>query len=106
MKLPKTLKIGGRKYKVIYPYHFRDTTTTTLGLHDPSGSIIRISDIDEHGNVRSDFSILHTFLHELIHAVDFVYNNNCITLAETGEGAIDQLAEGLLQVLRDNKLSF
>ena len=106
MKLPETLKIGGRVYRIVFPYLFQDNANVVYGLHDPGMLSIRISEIDESGNKRSDFSILQTFLHETLHAVDYVYNQGWLTRTDNGERTIDQLAEGLLQVLRENEINF
>jgi hypothetical protein len=106
MKLPAEVKIGGREYKITFPYLFQDNAQVLYGLHDPGMLSIRISEVDESGNKRTDFALLQTFLHELIHAVDYVYNQGALTRSDNGERTIDQLAEGLLQVLRDNEINF
>jgi hypothetical protein len=104
--LPPTLKIGGRTYAVLYPHVFEDTATVLYGLHDPAGQTIKIARVDEHGCIRHHESVLQTFMHEVIHAVDNIYFGGKLTAWEKGEDAVDQLAEGLIQVLRDNDLDF
>lgn len=107
MKIPKRLKVGGRDYEVLFPYIFIDTVTTTYGLHDPSGRMIRISEINQHGEKRHSQSIAHTFMHELLHAIDSTYCcDQILRMEQAGENLVDQLAEGLLQVIRDNELDF
>lgn len=99
MKIPKTLKIGGRLYKVIYPYTFEGTTEHFYGLHDPTGQTIKLTKKDEFGANRSKESIYHTFLHEVIHAIDNVYNGGRLTAWEKGEEAIDAISEGIMQLI-------
>ena len=104
--IPEKVKVGGREYKISFPYCFQDNAQVLYGLHDPGQLSIRLSEVDESGNKRSEFALLQTFLHEILHAVDYVYNQGTVTRQTDGERIIDQLAEGLLQVLRDNALDF
>jgi hypothetical protein len=106
MKIPKLVKVGGRDYQVLYPHKFQDSHCVLYGLHDPGTQIIRLSEKDEQGSKRHPQSIEHTLLHEIIHAIDAVYFGGKISSWEKGEDAIDQLAEGLIQVIGDNKLNF
>jgi hypothetical protein len=104
MRIPKTLKIGGRIYKITIPFVFTDAHRCLYGLHDPAKQTIKMTELDEFGVKRHQQSIDHTFLHEILHAIDNVYIGGKIGMYEDGEHIIDQLAEGLLQVIRDNKL--
>ncbi len=106
MKIPPTLKIGGRTYKVLYPHTFRDNVRPLYGLHDAATQTIRITNKDENNCRRNPQSITHTFLHEIIHAIDNCYFAGHLTAWEQGENAVDQIAEGLLQVIKDNNLDF
>lgn len=106
MKIPKLVKIGGRDYRVIYPHKFQDSHCVLYGLHDPGTQTIRLSLKDEQGSDRHPQSIEHTLLHEIIHAIDAVYFGGKLSAWDKGEDAIDQLAEGLMQVIKDNKLDF
>jgi hypothetical protein len=102
VKLPARLKIGGRDYVVDFPHQFTDSCSVLYGLHDPAGQTIKISLFDEHGLERHNQSILQTFIHEVLHAIDNVYNGGVMTTWDKGEESIDQLAEGILQVIYDN----
>jgi len=106
LKIPKSLKIGGRSYKVLYPHIFTDSCQNLYGQHDSSGQTIKMADKDTFGVVRHPESIAHTFMHEILHAVDNVYVGGKIQSLDCCEHIIDQLAEGLCQVLKDNKLDF
>jgi hypothetical protein len=106
MKIPQKLKVGGRDYRIYYPHIFSDSSLPHYGLHDSGGQTIKISQKDEFNVNRNDQSILHTFIHETLHAIDNVFNGGRLTGWEKGEETINQLAEGLMQVIRDNKLDF
>ena len=99
MKIPKTIKIGGRLYKVIYPYTFEGATEPLYGLHDSAGQTIKLAKKDEFGANRNKESIYHTFLHEVIHAIDNVYNGGRLNAWEKGEETVDSIAEGIMQLL-------
>jgi len=106
MKIPQALKIAGRDYKIFYPYTFKDNLRPLYGLHDSATQTIRITDRDENNCIRNRQAITHTFLHEVLHAIDNCYFAGHLSTWDQGENAIDQLAEGLLQVIRDNNLDF
>lgn len=101
MILPKMLKVGSHQISVVFPHHFRERSDV-CGQYDQSLSEIRVDHVDACGNMRSDSSILVTFLHEVLHAIDYTYNRGRVTRRKDGEDDIDQLAQGLAQVLRDN----
>lgn len=97
MKIPKELKVGGRVYKVLYPHVFVETNF--YGLANHVSNTISIAARGEGGESVANENIEQTFLHELLHCVDVVYNNHDLT-----EDVVTRLAEGLYQVLKDNKL--
>ena len=102
MILPKTLKIGGHEYKILFPYHFKERADYA-GQCDHQLKEIRIDDQDGCGNIKPDSSILVVFLHEILHAIDFS-TGHCIFLGNDGEKHLEGISEGLYQVLKDNKL--
>jgi hypothetical protein len=73
VKLPKKLKVGGIIYKVLYPYLFIEDTSI-VGLHEPSTAIIKIAGVNDSKFLCAE-RILETFLHESVHAIDYVYCN-------------------------------
>ena len=97
MKIPKTLKVGGFNYKVIQGYKFKEKELA--GQADHRSLEIRLSSIDPGGNKYAQAKIEECFLHELLHAVDCVYNCN-----KLDEDTVDRLSNGLYQVLKDNKI--
>jgi len=99
MKLPKTIKIGGHQYKVVFPYVFTERFDRT-GDHDGDSKIIRI--VEELGNIkRADSAIIVTLIHEILHAISQVAGNDMFN-GDVGETRIEALSEGIYQVLMDN----
>ena len=102
IELPKKIKVYGHDVKVLFPYNFRERYDL-FGQCDWDLKEIRISELDSSGNKRPESSILVTFLHEILHVVDFasgqrIFNEN--------EKAIEGISEGLFQVLSENKIVF
>ena len=98
IKIPKQIKVGGHMYKVIYPYHFKERTDR-IGACDFIKSEIVIGDDDGNGEKRGQSTIEQTFFHEMLHAIDKVYNANKLE-----EETVERLSEGLYQVLKDSNL--
>jgi hypothetical protein len=96
-KLPKKVKVGFAEYTVIYPYVFEDDPTF-VGYHDGPNCELKISS-HTHNVRRADIKIYETLLHEIVHAIDYIYC--CCSMNET---EVTQLAKGLLHVLRENNL--
>ena len=101
MTIPEKLKIGGHEYKVKTGYVFRERHDL-CGQHDSAQCVIRLSDRDCSGNPVAEGFEAQVFLHEILHAVNTVYNGG----ADTPEATIEALSQGLFQVLRDNRLDF
>jgi hypothetical protein len=92
----KEIKIGGHIFKVLCPYTFKESIATK-GQCDSDLNEIRLKAIDGCGNNLAKSTLEVIFIHEILHAVDTVYNNDSLS----GD-AINHLAEGLYQVLKDN----
>ena len=92
----KNLKIGGRIFKVLCPYIFKESVATK-GQCDNDLNEIRLKATDGCGNNLAKSTLEVIFIHEILHAVDIVYNNDSLN-----EDAINHFAEGLYQVLKDN----
>lgn len=93
MEIPNKIKVGGHDVKVETNVKF--DSPQSAGYSNLSEAIIRISE------GMSPDSVAQTFLHEILHLVERVY---CPTKVK--EEVIEQLSEGLYQVLKDNRLKF
>lgn len=96
--IPKTLKIGGHEYKVICPYTFKERSDSHAQLDFPLKEI-RISGTDSTGNIKPDSSMVVSFIHEILHAVDF---NTGHMVFDGNEKAVDGFSECIYQILVDN----
>jgi len=96
--IPKTIQIGGRVYTVVFPHRFAELKNN-IGFIDHAQMTIYLSDIDVAGHTVPDVTNLHAFLHEILHGIDYVFNNN-----ELPEDMVARLAEGLLQVFLQLKV--
>ena len=92
-RLPKSVALGGHTYKVIYPYTFKENNDL-CGQVDHQSLEIRVAAVKQNGAPRPPSKIHETFLHELLHAVDCIYNNS-----QLDEATISRLSEGLWQGL-------
>ena len=100
MKIPKTLKIGGQKYKVIYPYKFTERIDLA-GQCDADLNAIKISGIDPGGNNRPLCTVWPVLFEEILHALDMQSGHKIFDSIE-GHKALNGLKEGIYQVLIDN----
>jgi len=99
MNIPKTIKIGGHNYKIIFPYVFTERLDIS-GDNDHDKKIIRITK-DSPDGPRSESAIDVTFIHEILHGIDHLTGHDMFT-GEEGEKKIEALSEGIYQVLIDN----
>jgi len=101
MKLPETIKVCGLTYRIEFPYHFKERGDI-CGQHDGQMQVIRIDDLDSYDHsLRPDSSILVTFIHELLHAVDYVSGRR-IFEGDEGEGIVKCFSQIIYQILNDN----
>ena len=98
MKIPSKLKVGGHTYEVIKDYKFTQEPKL-CGQADHDAGEIRLAPLDPSGCKRMPSRLDETFIHEVMHCVNNVYNDNALT-----EETISRLSQGLYQVLKDNKL--
>ena len=99
IELPKTVRIGGFIYDVIYPHVFIEEFDYT-GSCSYYAQELKISGVGNSVE-RSDYSIVSTFLHELVHAIDYVYCGNCLE-----ERSVEKLETLLFSIIRSNPLLF
>ncbi len=98
MLIPKKLKVGAHLYDVIFPYKFSERTD----LRGQTCHLTLRIKLTEHTNEAQPIAksnIELTFLHEIIHCVDQVYNGG-----KMDEDSVERMGEGLYQVLQDNGL--
>jgi hypothetical protein len=90
-----TIQIGGHKYKVTLTEAYSvSSDEMRIGDHCPVTLEVRVATQTADGGKR-ELSVLEaTYLHEILHAVDAVYD------CELTEDNIEPLAEGLYQVLK------
>jgi len=97
--MPKTIKIGGHQYKIIFPYVFNERYDR-VGDHDPSTKEIRLTDQDAAVPI-ADSGITVSLIHEILHAIDRNSGYNMF-VGDEGEKRIVAISEGIYQVLVDN----
>jgi hypothetical protein len=101
MRFPARLKVGAHDIEVKYPYQFIDRCDL-CGQYDSALGHLKVCEVDGNGTPRTRQAILITYLHEVLHAVDYTYNSGCVS--KESDASIEQLAQGLAQVLIDNDL--
>ena len=99
MKIPKTLKVGGIVYKIIEKKMLDGEESKFSGVAKHRQAEIKIALSDNEGMPYDRQKYEECFMHELLHCVDDIYNNQAIE-----EKMIDRLSQGLYQVLKDNNL--
>ena len=105
MKIPELIKVGGMLIKIFYPTE--QTTYKNEKGEDAQadGSIlmsmgeIHIANKSKENNIYVEDYIGQIFMHELLHAINYVYNSDALP-----EDEIERLSQGLYQVLKDNKI--
>ncbi len=101
MRIPKKVKIAGFDFSIKYPYNGRNFKWAAEIDHDRHE--IKIASRSLGGLKKANSEIKLNLLHEIIHGV------NCRYLPfkdRLREHQVQQISEGLYQVLRDNKLKF
>ncbi len=102
VNFPSKVKIGGHLYEVVYPYTFKEESDAVAQCNYHQCKI-RVQDTE--GERKRDASkLVSSFLHELLHIIDHIYNHDKINDLEDGEDIIIRLTSGWFQVLTDNDL--
>ena len=95
MNIPKSVKVGGQTFKVIKDYVFTERVDINAQC-DSDYNEIKLGQLwREKCRTRQE----DIFLHEIIHAVDNIYNGNKLQ-----EEDVVNIGQGLYQVLTDNKI--
>jgi len=99
MKIPKTIKIGWRTYKVEFVDERRDETGNLLdGQIDYSNRIIYIDK-----NLPNEDEKIVTFLHEIVHGI---FNSKNHPEWDDNETLVEAVSEGIFQIMKDNPKIF
>lgn len=98
MIIPVRLKVGAHVYEVDAAYTFKESTELA-GQANHQTRHIRVAPLTQAGEPRPRSNIEQTFMHEVLHCVDLVYNAHALS-----EETIERLSEGLYQVFADNGL--
>ena len=101
MKIPKKIKVAGHVFDVLMPYIFKERSDI-FGRVDFATNKIMITNINSQGNLCAESHTEQIFLHELVHALDRLYCSNRLGVECDKEHLVDDLAQGLLQLLTDN----
>lgn len=88
MKIPKEIKVGGHKIKVV----FKELADSFGEYHHAEGVIYIHPNLPQTQKES-------TLVHEVLHVM-----NATIGATQTGHSLLDSLAEQMYQFLRDNKL--
>jgi hypothetical protein len=103
LKLPDVVQVGGKKYPVLFPYHFKETNEYQ-GQCDYSVGEIRINDLAPGGVTKPVEGIVSTYFHEILHFIDHIYLQGWIGEQDECERIISGLSEGLTQVYMAKQL--
>lgn len=95
MKLPKSIKVGYKKYKVLQWQSTEDRSSPHLGNCDRLRNVIRVD--TSYG----DAETLNTLVHEVLHAC---WWNAGLRFDDIEEEIVNTMANQLTQVLIDNKI--
>ena len=97
--LPKKIKICGRTYDVVFPYSFVERGDLS-GWHDGDMNKILIDGKDSYSHKERLYcSVVITFIHEVLHAIDYVTGHH---IFKDHEDAIEGFSETIYQILIDN----
>ena len=94
MKIPKSIKVGGRIYSVRFVKHLWRRS----GF---KGHIVFDTQEIELDDEIGEADVFTIFLHEAIHAIDKIFGENNLE-----ESKVNMLAEGLYQVFSDMGITF
>jgi hypothetical protein len=92
--IPDNIKIGGLNYKIEFKDNIIHEGRTCTGLIENDNLVISLlSNRPQDRNYQ-------TLLHEILHGI--IYNRNLNIAETTEEFLVDELAYGLLEILKNN----
>ena len=95
----KQVKIGGFIYKIDFPYVFKERSDL-IAQASHAELTIRLRKCDDGGEDYHKNRLLEAILHEILHCIDYVYNNESLQ-----EKQVEGMSQGIYQVFKDNDLS-
>lgn len=98
MNIPKTLKVGGITYKIEKKRILSKEDAKFSAVAKHRQALIKIA-LNYEGEAYDIQKIEECFIHEVLHCIDSVYNNQ-----KLDEDTIDRISQGLYQVLKDNRM--
>ena len=97
LDLPRVIKVGGHKIKIIHPAD--NLEEMYIARYSHATGVMEVGCFSDKGEYISKSYALVAFLHELLHALDHI-SGHC--LFNKNEKALDGIVEGLLQVIKSN----
>jgi len=98
VKIPRKVKLFNRHYDVVRDDRvIKEYSPHCWGMIEFDRSFIAIKKRQEDFQ---EYKEAETFMHEIIHGIDEVYG------LKLSESKVNLLAQGLVTVIRDNKLNF
>lgn len=94
MKIPKSVRIGGVEYTVVYTPKLNNGVQMAYGHIDYDNCIIELSDTVGTGHEKRCLILWHEILHGIREHAGLEIENE--------EAVVDVLARGIYQVLQDN----
>jgi len=102
MHKPKRIKLGGHEWKIRWAHN---DLCGAAGMCVPARHQIAVDLMQDEDTYMSDGSVFHTFLHEVMHAIDITYCD-CRVFKGAKHGdeleCMNPFTEGLVQFLLDN----
>lgn len=94
----KPIEIGGFSFKVTCPYTFTERTDLCAMINRTCEDI-KMTLVDVNGVPFTQHHLEQTIIHEILHGIDYIYNNDSL-----GEAQVERLSMGLYQVLQKNNI--
>lgn len=100
----KSIKVGGFRYKVIYPYTFVDTGITVQAFNPDSDSLeVKVTDIDYTGSKCSVEYVKQVLFGCIMYLINLTYNGE--HWGDIEDNDLYTYSRGIYQLIKDNKLN-
>lgn len=98
MKIPKSVRIGGVEYEIMYTPNLRNGVDLCYGKISFDDGIIELSETDGLGHEHQCITLWHEILHG-------IREHACMPM-ENEEEIVEMFSKGIYQVLQDNGRRF